>query len=280
MLDYENIRLISSDIKQTYVAYRKNGYSRVDAIARIHEENACALEDDDDRIAVLAGVTTALCSKNEMTDDYASIVLQEMHKSYKDEDLDTKSRKFLLKIEQQLSDRSFYGDEFAYKKTRHYVPDWQIGDTFAHTITHPVADELGISGWVILIHKIDEFVDDFEDHRQMVLVALCPPDKVPSNKEDLEVLGFLPMFEHDNGFEYLAQIEIKSKRAENGFELLKIGCFPGVSLPDDYCDTSPLTAMPLFGKSKFDVDRPSFEKQICLLYKRFTRPNPRTAWWL
>ena len=269
MLDYENIRLISSDIKQTYVAYRKNGYSRVDAIARIHEDNTCALEDNDDRIAILAGVATALCSKNELTDDYAAIVLQEIHKAYTDEDLDAPSRKFLSKIEQQLSDRNFYGDEFAYKKARHYVPDWQVGDTFAHTLIYPMANELGIGGWNILIYKIGEFVDDFEDHRQMVLVALCPPDKIPSNKEELEALGFLPMFERDNGFEYLAQIEIKSKRAENGYNLSKVGCFPGVPLPVDYCDTPPLVAYPLSGKMKRYGEMPAFEVAICRLYRRF-----------
>lgn len=280
MLDYENIRLISSETKQDYVVYRKNGASRADAIARIHEEQACALEDDDDRIAVLAGVVTALCAKNELTDEYAAIVLQEIRKACEDEDLDTQSRKFLLKIEQQIANRDCYGDEFAYKKVRHYIPDWQIGDTFAHPITYPMADELGIGGWVILIHKIDEFVDAFEDHRQMVLVSLCPPDKLPSNKEDLEALGFLPMMARGKGFEYLAQIKIKSKRAENGFELSKIGCFPGVSLPDDYCKVSPLVAYPLWGKMKRLEEVPSFEEQICLLYKTFMHPNPRTAWWL
>lgn len=269
MLDYENIWLISSNIKRTYIAYRKNGASRADAITQIHEENACALEDCDDRIAVLIGIATALCAKHELTEEYAAPALQEISSACKDESLDTKTRKYLLKIEQQLSDRSCYGDEFAYKKARHYVPDWQIGDTFAHTLTYPMAEELGIGGWSILIHKVDEHVDDFGERRQLVLVSLCPPDKLPSTKAEFEALGFLPLLTHDNGFEYLAQIKINSKRAENGYKLSKIGCFPDVSLPDDYCDTPPLVAYPLFGKMKCYGEIPAFEDAICRQYKKF-----------
>ena len=175
----------------------------------------------------------------------------------------------LAKVETCLKDTSVYGDEAKYRKIRKYVPDWQVGDVFSHVITYPYAEELGIKGWHILIYKVSEYKDKYGDIHQLVFVALCPPEKLPMDDEGFQKLPFLRMMIRGDGdkAEYMAQIKIKSKKAEEGYELSKIGHVSKINIPDDYYEENPLVAMPLFGEDKWEPEYPGYEGLICRLYK-------------
>lgn len=176
-------------------------------------------------------------------------------------------------MEDKLKDVAVYGDEAPYVRAPVYKPNWMVGDTFSHTLTYPAAEKLGIMGWSILFHKVGEHIDNQEKCRQLVLVSLCPPGEVPSSYDDLQKLGFLPMMQFGERFEYLAQIVIGSKSEEMSYDLTKIGCYipSGESLMDCYKEENPLVAMPLFGRLKRNDVGPAYEDQICRLYRRFKR---------
>ena len=204
-----------------------------------------------------------------MLESIGTETLNEIRRVNRGDEQDKKNETYLLAVERCLKDNTVYGKEALYKRASTYVPDWKVGDTFSHVLTYPTAEALGIKGWIILLYKVGEYVDELEVHRQLMYVSLCPPEKLPSCKEDLEKLGFLRMMCKGDKAEYLAQITLKSKKAEGAYGLSKVGCFPDILLPDDRVDEeNPLTAMPLFGQARRDDLWTGYEDQICRLYKK------------
>ena len=268
-----NLIMISEQIQSEYKQYRKDGYSRNDAILLIREEYNCELQDDEDRIAVLIGIVMALCKKNELFYQIADETREAIESAKYLYVHDKTINKYIEKIEEILNNRTVYGDEASYKQVTIYSPDWVVGDVFSHTLTYPTAEELGIMGWEILFLKVGEYVDEHKTKCQLMLVSLCPPDSVPSCYEDLKIIRFLPMMQLGKKFEYLVQMEIKSKRTENTYELTKIGCYPDFepTTSDDYREENPLTAMPFFGRLKRTDTRPDYEDSVCRLYRSFRK---------
>ena len=63
-MDYDNsIKLIITDIQHAYVSHRESGKSRKEIIELLLEEYEGGLNDDDERVAVLIGVSLSLCKK-------------------------------------------------------------------------------------------------------------------------------------------------------------------------------------------------------------------------
>ena len=268
MAIWNNFNVIIEDILKKYVKHRKMGRSRAEAIELIRDEYSYELQDADDRVAVLIGLSLSLCKKKELLESIGTETLKEIeHISFGDEQ-DKKYETYLLEVERCLKDKAVYGKEAVYKRASIYVPDWKIGDTFSHELTYPTAEKLGIKGWFILLYKVGEYIDEFEMHHQLVYVSLCPPGMLPSCEEDMQKLGFLRMMCKGDQAEYLAQIILKSKKAEEAYGLSKVGYFPDILLPDDrVVEENPLTAMPLFGQVRRDDLWPGYEDQICRLYK-------------
>lgn len=267
MIQYEGNPLIE-DIKEEYVKHRKMGRTRAEAIEIIRDEYAEELEDIDDRPAILAGLCLGLCKKKELFEAIAAETLDEIQRVNRENAKEMINDISLKKVERCLRNKAMYGKEAIYRRPSIYVPDWNIGDTFSHVLTYPTSEKLGIKGWNILLYKVDEYVDRFEEHRQLMYVSLCPPDQIPTCGKDLEKLGFLRMMCRGDKAEYLAQITIKSKKAEKAYELTKVGCFPDVLFPDDRVEENPLTTMPLFGHLRRDDLWPAYEDQICRIYRR------------
>lgn len=257
------------EVKKQYVKHRKMGKTRDEAIELIRVEYAYELQDADDRCAVLIGLSLALCKKKELIESIAMETLDEIRNVRRESVQDKENDIDYVEVERCLEDRNVYGNEAFYKRTSIYVPDWKNGDTFSHELTYPESESLGVRGWFILLYKVGEYVDKFEVHHQLVYVSLCPPDKVPSCNKDFEKLSFLRMMCMGDKAEYLAQITIKSKKAEESYGLSKVGRFPNVLLPGDYVEENPLTAMPLFGRVRRDDLWPGYEDQICRLYKKY-----------
>ena len=268
----ENTALISEDVRLQYEKHRKRGCPRGDAIALVREEYNGELHDDDDRIAVLGGLVQGLYKKHELLETLADETRTEIQRIKQNCLCSEDIHKYITEIEKKLNDANAYGKEAPYKQASVYRPDWAIGDTFSHALTFPAAENLGIIGWFILLHKVGEYVDAHGEYRQLMCVSICPPDSIPSSYDDLQKLGILPMMQSGGKYEYLAQIVIKSKRGENSYDLTKIGCFTkdNETLLDDY-NENPLTAMPLFGTLKRNDLWPAYEDLICRLYRRFGR---------
>ena len=66
---------------------------------------------------------------------------------------------------------------------------------------------------------------------QLVYTSICPPGQEPATAQQLEALGFVRMMDHGNKWDYLAQIEAKSKRYLSSFGLVKIGNLANVRPP-------------------------------------------------
>ena len=163
------------DIREEYINYRKSGKGRAETLELIRNKYSGELQDDDDRLAVLIGLSLGLCNKNELIEDIAVETINEIARAKCENEEIATNKKILAdlaKVETCLKDTSVYGDEAKYRKVRKYVPDWQVGDVFSHVMTFPCAEELGIKGWHILIYKVGEHKDKKGDTRQLVFVAL------------------------------------------------------------------------------------------------------------
>lgn len=266
-----NFASISEDVQLQYVNYRKKGFSRNDAIALIRKAYTCELHDEEDKIAVLAGLVLALCQKKELFETIADETRAEIGHIKRYYSKNNITCTYIERIEEALKDIAVYGGEASYAQASVYKPNWMVGDTFSHILTHPLAEKLGITGWSILFYKVGEYIDNQEGHRQLMLVSLCPPGDIPSSYEELQRAGFLPMMQLGERLEYLAQIVIKSKREEKSYDLTKVGCYipSGEPLMDHYNGENPLVTTPLFGRLKRNDVRPAYEDQICRLYRKF-----------
>ena len=178
--------LIVKDVEKLYISFRKAGKNRKEALDVIRDDYAQELQDADDRLSVLIGLSLALCKKKELIEPIATETLDEIADVISKCKLDKKDLKYLLNIEQCLKNEEVYGNEALYKPKSLYVPDWKVGDTFSHTLTCPLSEELGIKGWFILLCKVGEHVDEFGDHRQLMCASLCSPEKVPTCKEEFQ----------------------------------------------------------------------------------------------
>ena len=255
------------DIQEQYVNYRKNGMSRSEAVDKIRQENADELQDFDERYLALIGLSLALCKKNELIESIATETLEEIRRVSVDDELQATFHTFFSEVERYLKDESVYGEEAPYKRVTKYVPDWKVGDVFVHKLSCNEAEPIGINGWFVVFYKVGEYRDENEDTRQLMCVSICPPDKLPTCESDFQKLGFLPMMECDKK-EYLAQLKIKSKKAENNYELTKIGNFENIILPESLHEENPLVCMPLFEfRSKWTGPCPAYENALCRIYK-------------
>jgi len=269
----ENIVLIAEDVKLDYENYRKKGHSRDTAISLIRKDYSCELHDDDDRIAVLSGLVLVLCKKKELLEAVAEETRAEIQRIKQYYLSNSNIYTYISKIEKKMNNPDVYGNEASHTRSNNYCPNWEIGDTFAHVLTYPAAEKLGIMGWFILLCKVGEYIHPDGWTRQLMFISLCPPDNIPSTSDDFQKLGFIPVMRFGEKFEYLTQIKITSKRNERSYDLEKVGCFIDSknNLADSYKKEDLLTAMPLFGRLKRNDLHPSYEDQICLFYKEYKK---------
>lgn len=259
-----NYKMLLSEVRMQYISYRRCGFDRSTAIQILTEKYINELQDKDDISAVVDGIVIALCQKKELSKEIAQQMLTYLSKI---------SCSPSKKMEQLLSTPEVYGSEAAYRHRKPYDPQWQKGDLFSHKLISPRAHALGIAGWSVLFYKVDDYENDRGKQVQLVYTSLCLPGQEPSSDAQLQSLGFLRMMCHGEKWDYLSQIEAKSRRYIDSYGLIKIGNFPFVLPPADRTEEDPFVAMPMFGILKKDDVYPSFEDQVCNVISRCKRAN-------
>lgn len=257
------------EIFNEYKALRLSGQSRDSAVDELKRMYSDALADDEDRGVILCTIALALCKKKELTESISCEAIRELKSYLANPELDSARAKCFQRLTQTLQDPSMYGNEAVYRPRKRYTPDWQVGDLFSHTITCPLSEKRGIYGWSALFYKVAEFHDPYGECRHLFYISLCPPGCEPINGEQLNAIGFLPMMPHDNGWDYLGQITVKSKKAEQGYNFTKIANFTDIVPPPDRTTENPLVSMPIFGRLRKDECYPGYEDQICSLYRDY-----------
>lgn len=260
------INPIVNEICEEYAAMRSSGKSRSAALKAVRVSYNCELEDSDDILYVQVALALALCRNHELTDAVARAGIAAIKKlsSANPEEKDA-----LDAISKMIADKDSYGSGRSLRPSKRFSPEWNIGDTFAHLMTSDLAESCGLKNWYVIMRKLGDYIDNKGKEVQVVVLSLCPHDKLPSSDEEINSLGYLKMMSRGNGkSEYFAQILITKKDSEASFDIRKIGCFPDIKLPADQVEADALTAMPLF-----NIKRPDgcmhYEMMACRAFKDF-----------
>lgn len=234
-----------NEICEDYIAVRKCGKSRDEAIKELRNMYYNEFNDRDDAPYAQIALALVLCKNRELTKpiaDEATLAIEVL------EPILSNENDLLQRMKRLIADINSYGDESKYSSSKVFAPKWSVGDTFVHVMDNAVAETIGINGWCIIIRKTGSYINNMGQEVQIVLLAICRPDKIPTNTEEVNSLRYLKMMPiNKQKCDYNAQILITKKREETQFGLKKIGCFPDADMPDNQADTDPRTAMPLFG---------------------------------
>jgi hypothetical protein len=77
----ENLQWLADDIQKKYTSYRRAGKSRIIAIKLIREEYFQELQDEDDRLPILVGISLSLCKKKELFESIVTETLMEIQRT-------------------------------------------------------------------------------------------------------------------------------------------------------------------------------------------------------
>lgn len=259
------------DITEEYESALERGMSHEAICEMICNDRWCELHDPDERDIV-----------------WISLALAQAEAGHSDESI---KQKALLAIESYLQDSQLSADmieafeeaaRLIKKPKKHtaksprtrkrVLPDWKIGDTFAHLLSHPLTSRAGLVGWYVLFRKTGEYIHPDQKTRQLGYLSLCPPGKLPSTKEELEALGYLRVMDRSRrnfpAWDYLVQIDIQSKKTERDLQMEYIGNFQDVAMPPNEVPPKPLVSMTFFTRIEKQTLCPSYESHICLMFER------------
>lgn len=259
---------VIGEIIDEYRTDRENGATREAALSRLEQEYACELADSDEEPSVKIAFALALCKKKELTKAVLEDALRAVEQ-LKLEEFGVQLIPALDQVVRYVTEPERLGDRANYKKRIPYSPDWKVGDTFSHKLSGYMSKYTHLFGWYVLIRKVGEYTDHQNHVNQLVYVTICPPEKLPKTAKELRSLGFLRMMSGEgNCWDYLAQIHFKNKKDLEAFDLSYIGSFPAAGMPDDASIEDPRVAMPLFGKLKREDVLPSYDIDVCSVFKR------------
>lgn len=267
---FDEYSYLIDDIKYNYRHYRFFGNSREQAINMIKEAFCEELCDTDESPYVQIALALVLSKKNELTLEVKNDALEAIAELRVQEDYvnDKRFQRGCDELKEYLSDERI-GPEAEFRAVKRYKPEWKIGDTFIHAITSPEAEQKGFSGCYIVLCKVGEYLSIDQKHMQIVYSAICSKEAIPTTEEELNALGWVRMLceGNKNRWSYIGQLDLKSKKDEERWNLQKIGCFPNIKRPSDEVAIRPLVSMPITGFFHKEEEYPHFENNICRLAK-------------
>lgn len=250
------------DIQKEYLNYRRNGISREDAIHELIEAYAAELKDEDDAPQVWIGLAYVTSVGNELTTKLmmqAEKGLDRLMNQHPEMAAD------LLAFRDSVCDASRLGPEAKYPlpHKRSYRPDWEEGDTFAYELQGEYSRSFGLEGWFIILRKKGEATGHTGNSNPLVYMTLCPPGQLPDTEVQLASLGYLPFGYCSDGYVFKGQMELNARNIKR-LKLMKIGCYPLLSSPQNEGQSFPLPGWPLFF---IQGDEPNdLEIKACLNY--------------
>lgn len=260
----ESSRLFIQDVQRAYQALRLSGESRAEAILSLRKIFADVLEDPDDGPCIVVGTALALCKKKELTQNEKSAANDALKLLLSDD----KPNKTWHKYEAIINAPDSMGAEAPYRVPKRYEPDWAAGDVLIHKLTCPRAASVGLQDWFAVFYKVGEYTDDLLRKVQLMYVLLCPPCNEDEIIPNIGNLHYLPFMNRGNQSEYLVQIGIRSRKAEQSYALKKIGNILNIAPPaDEKKVENPHVAYPLFSNIRKNIPWPDYEEVICQQYR-------------
>lgn len=254
------------DINEQYVVLREQGCTPEQARDRLMSDYVEELEDYDEKIVVLSGIALAQREYSELDETTKQRTLALLQENIAAEEEAERKRAF-SDILRNLSKEPSGNKRIKPPSRKQYCLNWAIGDTFAHKLTHPIAENAGILGWYLLFRKVGQYTDYKGKEHQLGYVTLCPENLLPQSTAELNDLGFLRVMQAGKKWEYMVQLDVQSKRTENTLQLERIGCFPDAATPIDEVTSDPRVTMPFYDGIDKASNCPRYEDSCCLFYR-------------
>lgn len=259
------------DILDAYRAALQRGMDCVSAGDLIRQSYCQELQDEDERDIVWIALALAQAQATTQDKTAKQNALRAIQACLADHKLSA-DEKDAFEQARQLIESPAASPVKKTRKRAPYLPDWKIGDTFAHPLTHPLTTHVGLTGWYVLFRKIGEYIDSKHKTNQLGYLSLCPSDMLPKTEAEMAALGYLRvmygMYGGRVGWEYLTQVSVQSKATERSLQLEFIGNFPAIAGPSDEAPLNPMIATPFFNGIDKETGCPRYEKSVCLMYKR------------
>lgn len=228
---------IIAEIKETYLKYRKSGYSRDDAVAQLQSayESEIKYGSEDDAVFFWIGLADAQYSFKELSEEVAMRGMVAIN-VIEQADLQVAPEDFYRRRERYAC--APMPERTRFSKSKKFRCGWNIGDTFAYQLSGAGAKSCGLEGRYILIRKVDEF--EFGDGKLFPVVTFTMWDDtpLPQNAEEFQRLPMLKLVCGRLGlskslYEYRAEIIVSSKRKLNALSLVYLGNFQKILMPAD-----------------------------------------------
>ena len=256
------------DILEEYHALEENGIDNKTACSMLRQRYWQELEDTDDGDIVWIALAIAQAGSSASDETLRQKALYAIENRLHDDELPAELAR-AFKQAAKLVNRADNAHRKEHRKARSYRPEWRVGDTFAHLLSHPLTSRAELEGWYVLFRKTGEYTDVKQKTHQLGYLSLCPPEKLPHKKEELEALGYLRVMPAGSAsWEYLVQIEIQSKKAERELQFEYLGSFPDAAKPPDEVLRKPEVSMPFFTGIDKQTGCPSYEDHICRIFTR------------
>ncbi len=259
-----------NDIISAYESFRRNGQSREEAVKMVLVEFAGEDPDTEDDVLTWIGLAMAMAKNKELTEE----VLNRSNVRFDNAISIFPNVKAILEFEKQrLQDPLCSGPEKHYRRINCFKPDWKVGDTFIQQMNGKVPRRFGMEKWFSIIRKIDEFQDHDGYWVQLVYLTVCEPDKIPCTVEDINVLGYIPIYpwQRKGKWEFQAGIRVRSRRELSGFEFSSIGNYADALPPAQEYLPSHDTYHQFFPKHRTEEFPESIALTTCPNYKKLGR---------
>lgn len=225
------------EIKDAYIALRKEGNSRASAVEQIMEcytdERTAGAEDDG--LLFWVGLADGLHANKELTEDIAREGLSALDNIEKTDWEVTPgdiARRRIKYAEAPMPEKKMG------KPRPKFQCPWEIGDTFAYRMSQEGAGESGLYGKVLLLRCVDliEYVKD--ELHPVVTISMCEEQEIPTNAQEFQKF---PLWRISAGrfcapegrYEYRAHIVFRNKKQIEKLSLQYLGNFPNTPIPEN-----------------------------------------------
>lgn len=224
------------EVKDEYLALRKTGKSRADAILEMQQQYRNELEygSEDDALLFWVGLADAQYSAKELTLDVTGKAAAALHKIADSDccvaqgDIDRR----LAHYHQAPQPEKKFG-----KPKAKFRCSWEIGDTFAYKLPENTEDGKANANY-ILLRKVSDIESGDGSLYAAVTLSLWKNSLLPQSVEEFCSVPLLRVNRKGtllpSGFyEYRCELIVKSKRHLDSAPLIYLGCFNNVSAPED-----------------------------------------------